>query len=144
MNMTRNKRDPKKVALAQAIIDAYNPNSVEDMNDALKDLFGPLFESMLQGEMNNHLGYESNDKGIKQTENRRNGYTKKTLKTSHGEVEIESPRDRDGLNQYWYLNVKKMFLQLKKRCSQCMPEECRKEIFLKLLKTFMVFLYHMK
>ena len=28
MNMTRNKRDPKKVALAQAIIDAYNPNSV--------------------------------------------------------------------------------------------------------------------
>ena len=84
MNMTRNKRDPKKVALAQAIIDAYNPNSVEDMNDALKDLFGPLFESMLQGEMNNHLGYESNDKGIKQTENRRNGYTKK------------SPRDRDG------------------------------------------------
>ena len=65
MNMTRNKRDPKKVALAQAIIDAYNPNSVEDMNDALKDLFGPLFESMLQGEMNNHLGYESNDKGIK-------------------------------------------------------------------------------
>ena len=50
----------------------------------------------------------------------------------------------DRLNQYWYLNVKKMFLQLKKRCSQCMPEECRKEIFLKLLKTFMVFLYHMK
>lgn len=145
MNMTRNKRDPKKVALAQAIIDAYNPNSVEDMNDALKDLFGPLFESMLQGEMNNHLGYESNDKGIKQTENRRNGYTKKTLKTSHGEVEIESPRDRDGsFEPVLVPKRKKMFLQLKKRCSQCMPEECRKEIFLKLLKTFMVFPYHMK
>lgn len=47
MNMARIKRDPKKVALAQAIIDAYNPETVEDMNDALKDLFGPLFESML-------------------------------------------------------------------------------------------------
>ena len=35
------------------------------MNNALKDLFGPLFESMLQGEMNNHLGYSSNDKGPK-------------------------------------------------------------------------------
>ena len=45
--MTRIKRDPKKVALAKAIIDAYNPETVEDMNDALKDLFGPLFESML-------------------------------------------------------------------------------------------------
>ena len=96
MDMARIKRDPKKVALAQAIIDAYNPESVEDMNDALKDLFGPLFESMLQGEMNNHLGYSSNDKGPKKTDNRRNGYTKKTLKTTQGEIEIESPRDRDG------------------------------------------------
>ncbi len=94
--MARIKRDPKKVALAQAIIDAYNPESVEDMNDALKDLFGPLFESMLQGEMNHHLGYESNDRGPKKTNNRRNGYTQKTLKTTQGEVEIESPRDRDG------------------------------------------------
>ena len=96
MEMTKIKRDPKKVALAKAIIDAYQPESVEDMNDALKDLFGPLFESMLQGEMDHHLGYEANDKGPKSTSNRRNGYTKKTLKTSQGEVEIESPRDRDG------------------------------------------------
>ena len=49
MEMARKKRDPKKVALAQAILDAYNPSSVEDMNDALKDIFGPLFEAMLQG-----------------------------------------------------------------------------------------------
>ena len=96
MEMARIKREPKKVALAQAIIDAYNPESVEDMNDPLKDLFGPLFESMLQGEMNNHLGYSSNDKGPKKTNNRRNSYTKKTLRTTQGEVEIESPRDRDG------------------------------------------------
>ena len=61
MNMARIKRDPKKVALAQAILEAYNPESVEDMNDTLKDLFRPLFESMLQGE-----------------------------------IEIESPRNRDG------------------------------------------------
>ncbi|EDS74184.1 transposase, IS256 family [Thomasclavelia spiroformis DSM 1552] len=63
MEMPRIKRNPKKVALAQAILETYNPKSVEDMNNALKDLFGPLFESMLQGEMNNHLGYSSNDKG---------------------------------------------------------------------------------
>ena len=51
MNMARIKRDPKKVALAQAILESYNPESVEVMNDTLKDLFGPLFESMLQGEI---------------------------------------------------------------------------------------------
>lgn len=35
MDIARIKRDPKKVALAQAILEAYNPESVEDMNDAL-------------------------------------------------------------------------------------------------------------
>lgn len=32
----------------------------------------------------------------KETTNRRNGYTKKTLKTTVGEVPIEVPRDREG------------------------------------------------
>ncbi len=37
MEMHRIKRDPKKVALAQAILETYNPESVEDMNNALKE-----------------------------------------------------------------------------------------------------------
>jgi len=57
--------------LAKQIIEQYHPKSVADMHDALKDIFGPMFEAMLQGEMNNHLGYESNDHGIKTTDNRR-------------------------------------------------------------------------
>lgn len=96
MTMARIKRDPKKVALAQAILEAYQPKSVEDMQDALKDVFGPMFEAMLKGEMNNHLGYDPNDKAPKENDNRRNGYGKKTLKTTQGEIEIEVPRDRDG------------------------------------------------
>lgn len=56
----------------------------------------PIFESMLRGEMTAHLGYESNDHQPKQTTNRRNGSTKKTLKSSVGEIPIESPRDLDG------------------------------------------------
>ena len=83
------------MAIAQAIIDEYKPKTAKEMQDALKDIFGPMFESMLQGEMDAHLGYESNDHGYKETSNRRNGYTDKTLKTSMGEVEIRSPRDRD-------------------------------------------------
>ena len=58
------------------------------MQDALKDIFGPMFEAMLQGEMNGHLGYESNDHGAKSTDNRRNGYTNKKVKTSAGEGEM--------------------------------------------------------
>ena len=94
--MARKKKDPKKAALAKAILEAYQPETAEDMNNALKDLFGPMFEAMLKGEMNHHLGYDSNDKGPKKDDNRRNGYGTMTLKTSQGEVEIEVPRDRDG------------------------------------------------
>ena len=67
METARKKREPKKVALAQAILDAYQLETAEDMNNALKDLFDPMFEAMLQGEMNHHLGYGSNDKGPKKT-----------------------------------------------------------------------------
>lgn len=94
--MAKSKRDPKSVELANRIIEQYHPESVEDMQNALKDIFGPMFEAMLKGEMNHHLGYGSNDKGEKETVNRRNGYGKKIVKTSTGEVEIEVPRDRDG------------------------------------------------
>ncbi|WP_156292124.1 IS256 family transposase [Oceanobacillus salinisoli] len=94
--MGKLKRDPNSVELANKIIEQYQPKSVEEMQDALKDIFGPMFEAMLKGEMNHHLGYDSNNKGEKNTANRRNGYGKKTLNTSVGEVEIEVPRDRDG------------------------------------------------
>lgn len=94
--MERKKRDPKKDALIQAILDQYQPDTVDDMQDALKDIFGPMFEAMLKGEMKDHLGYEINDHQEKTSTNRRNGYSSKTLKTSYGEVPIEVPRDREG------------------------------------------------
>ena len=39
------------MAIARAIIDEYQPTSAKEMQDALKDIFGPMFEAMLQGEM---------------------------------------------------------------------------------------------
>ena len=67
LTMARRKKEvtPNR-QLAQAILDQYQPKSVEDMQDALKDIFGPMFEAMLQGEMNSHLGYSSNERGDKE------------------------------------------------------------------------------
>lgn len=69
--MARIKRNPQVESLAQQIIAQYKPQNVEDMEDALKDIFGPMFEAMLQGEMKNHLGYENNNRGAKSTDNSR-------------------------------------------------------------------------
>lgn len=91
----KTKRDPRTVAIAKAILEQYDCKNVEDMQDAIKDIFGPMFEAMLQGEMDSHLGYESNDHGPKSTENRRNGYSSKTLKSTYGDIPVEVPRDRD-------------------------------------------------
>lgn len=92
--MAKKKESTPGENLAKQIIEQYHPKSVADMQDALKDIFGPMFEAMLQGEMNSHLGYESNDHGAKSTDNRLNGYTNKKVRTSAGEVEIKVPRDR--------------------------------------------------
>lgn len=93
--MARKKRNPQAVELAQQIISQYQPESIADMEEALKDIFGPMFEAMLQGEMDHHLGYANNDHGAKSTNNRRNGYGEKTIKTTRGDLEIKVPRDRD-------------------------------------------------
>lgn len=91
----RKKRDEKSAAIAQAILDAYKPTNREEMQEAIKDIFGPMFEAILQGEMDAHLGYESNDHGEKNTDNRRNGYIHKTVNSTYGPIEVNVPRDRD-------------------------------------------------
>jgi len=88
-------RNRSKNELVNAILEQYQPETAEDVQDALKDVFGPMFEAMLQGEMKSHLGYESNDKNKKEGENRRNGYSTKNIKTTYGKIPIDVPRDRD-------------------------------------------------
>ena len=43
----KNRRSEASKAIAQAIIDQYQPTSAEDMQDALRDIFSPMFEAML-------------------------------------------------------------------------------------------------
>ena len=61
------QRDPQSVALAQTILEKYQPETKEDVQEVMKDIFGPIFEAMLQGEMNAHLGYSSNNHDYKET-----------------------------------------------------------------------------
>ena len=66
LSMARKKKElTPNQQLARAILDQYQPKNVEDMQNALKDIFGPMFEAMLQGEMNSHLGYSTMSAAIK-------------------------------------------------------------------------------
>ena len=67
--------------------------SGEELNDFLKQLQKRGIEKMLEGEFNDHLGYDKNQKS--DNPNARNGYSEKKLRTSMGESNIQVPRDRD-------------------------------------------------
>ena len=57
-------------------------------------MFGPVLQSMLEGELDSHLGYQKYERNG--GSNSRNGHSKKTVETSAGEIELEIPRDREG------------------------------------------------
>ena len=88
----KKKEKPNNVKIAEAILEQYKPTTVGEMQDALKEIFGPMFEAMLQGELTAHLGYNSNSRAEKGSSNRRNGYNDKVLHTSTGNVEIQVHR----------------------------------------------------
>ena len=68
----------------------------DDLKDVFKLMVGEMLENGLEGELDDELGYTKYDYRNKESDNSRNGYSKKTLKTSFGETEIKVPRDRDG------------------------------------------------
>ena len=67
--------------------------SKEDLNSFLDQLQKRGIEKMLEGELDAHLGYQKNERSS--TQNVRNGYSKKKVKTKYGTSEIDVPRDRD-------------------------------------------------
>lgn len=60
----------------------------------MRDMMSIILEGTLDAEMNEELGYSRYDYKNKETDNSRNGYSKKAMHTSYGDMEIDVPRDR--------------------------------------------------
>lgn len=76
-----------------------NVKSLSDLtgsNGVVHEIIKSTVERILKAEQEAHLGYEPYKKVDSENDNSRNGYSKKTIKTSSGEVELEVPRDRKG------------------------------------------------
>lgn len=57
----------------------YDIKTTDDIKDAFKDMFGEVIQKIMVTELNTHLGYDKNSKGMKDTSNRRNGTSSKNL-----------------------------------------------------------------
>lgn len=94
----RNER-PEKTARRAKIREFLKDNPLKDGNDInalMRDLMAEILEGSLDAELEEELGYSRYDYKNKETENSRNGFTPKTLRTSYGDLPIDVPRDRAG------------------------------------------------
>jgi len=92
MSETTRKQQAKELSTLLAA----ECQDMTDVQSLLKDLFKNTVETMLEGELDEHLGYEKHSAVGNNSGNSRNGYGQKTLKTEIGETTISVPRDRNG------------------------------------------------
>lgn len=91
--MSNTMNHEKLQAMAEEL--AKDLKTPEDLSQLSAFLTKMTVEAALKGEMNHHLGYEKNDPDGHNTGNSRNGYSSKKLKGDHGEIDLQTPRDRN-------------------------------------------------
>ena len=87
VQMTEGKRN-----IIRQLLEEYDIENAEDLQDALKDLLGGTIKEMMNAEMDNHLGYEKSERS--DNNDYRNGYKRKQINSRYGSMEIEVPQDR--------------------------------------------------
>ena len=91
--MPRKRPETRLNKISKMLIEEYQPETVQDLQEALKDLLGDTMEQMLKAELDEHLDYEYGEKPL--SLNTRNGSSKKTVKSSYGNIDLNIPRDRE-------------------------------------------------
>lgn len=85
--MTEGKRN-----IIQQLLQEYDIETAEDIQDALKDLLGGTIKEMMEAEMDDHLGYQKSEQS--DNDDYRNGYKSKRVNSSYGSMDIDVPQDR--------------------------------------------------
>lgn len=85
--MTEGKRN-----IIKQLLDEYDIESTKDIQEALKDLLGGTIKEMMEGEMDEHLGYSRLERS--DNDDYRNGYKTKRVNSSYGSMDITVPQDR--------------------------------------------------
>ena len=82
-----------KKNIIAALLEEYDIKTADDIQDALKDLLGGTIKSMMEAEMDEHLGYGNYERS--DSDNYRNGTKSKKVRSNYGEFEISVPQDRN-------------------------------------------------
>jgi len=96
MQRKKTPEEIRKRELLKELIQLTGTKTASQAQDLVKEILSGTLETMLNSELEEELGYSKYDYKNKQTENSRNGYSKKNILTSNGEIELNIPRDRAG------------------------------------------------
>ncbi len=99
--MARKNESPQKAAMREMMRSYLKENDISikngtDVNAVMRDMMSVILEDVLDEELNEELGYSKYDYRNKDTDNNRNGHSKKTMHTSYGDMDVAIPRDRNG------------------------------------------------
>lgn len=81
---------------ARQFIQDHDIRDLAQLNAMLKQISGVFIEQLLELERDEHLGYERYQQTPEPKANARNGYAQKNVRSVHGEVDLDIPRDRAG------------------------------------------------
>jgi transposase-like protein len=79
----------------QKLLKEKGIKSQEDMQSLLRELTKEVIETLYEGELTDHLGYNKHEQNGSTDGNARNGRSKKKVNSHFGEIELEPPRDRN-------------------------------------------------
>lgn len=87
--------------LMKQYVQSQNFTSTTEIMQAMKDMFKDVIQQVMESELDQELGYEKSKRldncdDLLDQKNYRNGYSKKTVKTQLGEIDVKIPRDRNG------------------------------------------------
>ena len=109
VEMTEGKRN-----IIRQLLEEYDIETAEDIQDALKDLLGGTIKEMMEAEMDDHLGYSKSQRS--ESDDYRNGYKSKRVNSSYGSMEIDVPQDRRSTFESQIVkNVRKTFQTLTRK-----------------------------
>jgi transposase-like protein len=88
------EKKKKTNELVKQLMENEGVNDVVGLQSILKDMLKQGVENLLTSELDEELGYNKYDR-TKDKDNYRNGYSKKTVRSDLGELDINIPRDRN-------------------------------------------------
>lgn len=92
----KEKISKERKEFIQQFIAENDIRSAHDIEIALRDMMKETLQEMLENELTEQLGYNKYEYSDDEKTNYRNGYSKKTVHSTNGDIKLNIPRDRNG------------------------------------------------